>query len=100
MRRRRLRLAEAEGAGTVLFSARHPADSTRAGRRPTFRILKRSSSQADTSAERSASGPATPTPRSGHANAHPRATAPPGQFRKLDALAVLTGPLFPAPRYG
>ena len=27
----------------------------------------------------------------------PRATAPPGQFRKLDALAVLTGPLLPAP---
>jgi hypothetical protein len=26
-----------------------------------------------------------------------RATAPPGQFRKLDALAVLTGPLLPAP---
>ncbi len=50
----------------------------------------------DTSAARPASGPATPTTRSGHANA-PRATAPPGQFRKLDALAVLTGPLLPAP---
>jgi hypothetical protein len=48
----------------------------------------------DTSAARSASGPATPATRSGHANA----PAPPGQFRKLDAVAVLTGPLLPAPR--
>ena len=53
----------------------------------------------DTSAARSASArlhrqpvPATLTPP-----CH-RATAPPGQFRKLDALAVLTGPLLPAPR--
>ena len=48
----------------------------------------------DTSAARSANGPATPTTRSGHANDHPRATAPLEQFRKLDAIAVLTGPLF------
>src|SRR5437016_3647692 len=36
--------------------------------------------------------------RAGHADEHPRATAPPGQFRKLDAVAVLTGPLLLAPR--
>ena len=35
---------------------------------------------------------------SGHANDPPRATASPGQFRKLDAITVLTGPLLPAPR--
>ena len=48
----------------------------------------------DTSAARSASGPATPTTRSGHANDHPV----PAAFRKLDAVAVLMGRLLPAPR--
>ena len=50
----------------------------------------------DTSAARLTSDPATPTTRSGHANDHPM---PPGQFRKLDAVAVLTGPSLPAPRH-
>jgi hypothetical protein len=48
----------------------------------------------DTSAARSTSGPATPTTRSGHANDHP---VPPGPFRKLDAVAVLTARLLPTP---
>jgi hypothetical protein len=50
-----------------------------------------------TGAARLTSGPATPTTRSGHADDNPGATAPPGQFRKLDAVAVMTGPLLPAP---
>ena len=52
----------------------------------------------DTSAARSASGPATPTTRSGHANDHPGPQRTPGQVRKLDAVPVLTGPLLPAPQ--
>ena len=38
--------------------------------------------------------------RSGRANDHPRAhrTASPELFRKLDAIAVLTGPSLPAPQ--
>ena len=48
----------------------------------------------DTSAVRSASGPATPTIRSGPADHPPAVPA----FRKLDAVAVLTGPLLPAPQ--
>ncbi len=47
----------------------------------------------DTSAAGPASGRATPTTRSGHAD-HPPA------FRKLDAVAVLTARLLPAPRSG
>ena len=47
----------------------------------------------DTSAARSANGPAAPATRSGR----PRHSAAPGQFGKLDAIAVLTGPLIPAP---
>ena len=47
----------------------------------------------DTSTARPASGRATPATRSGHAN-HPPAVP---VFRKLDALAVLTGPLLLAP---
>jgi hypothetical protein len=39
-------------------------------------------------------GRATPATRSGHAD-HP--PGPPAAFRKLDAVAVLTGPLLPAP---
>ena len=35
--------------------------------------------------------------RTGHANDHPVPQRTPGQFRKLDAIAVLTGPLLPAP---
>ena len=54
----------------------------------------------DTDAARSASGPATPTTRSGHADDHPVPQRTPGQFRKLDAVAVLTGPLLPAPCIG
>jgi hypothetical protein len=50
-----------------------------------------------TSAARSASGPATPTTGSGHANDHPVPQRTPGQFRKLDAVAVRTGPSSPAP---
>jgi hypothetical protein len=48
MRRWRLRLAEAEGAGTVLSVSAPVALPTQlgAGCRPTFRILRRSSSQA------------------------------------------------------
>jgi hypothetical protein len=39
--------------------------------------------------------------RLSRANDHPRATrtAPPGQFMKLDAVAVLTGPSLPVPVY-
>jgi hypothetical protein len=37
-----------------------------------------------------------PTTRSGHANDHPMPQRTPGPFRKLDAIAVLTGPLLPA----
>ena len=51
----------------------------------------------DTSAARSANGPAILTTRSGHANDHIVPQRTPGQFRKLDALAVRTGPLLPAP---
>ena len=51
----------------------------------------------DTSAARSASGPATPTTRSGHAD-HWLACLP--AFRKLDALAVLTARLLPAAQSG
>ena len=50
-----------------------------------------------TSAARSASGPAAPTARSG-ANDHLVPQRTPGPFRKLDAIAVLTGPLLPAPQ--
>jgi len=53
----------------------------------------------DTSAARSANGPATPVTRSGRANGRPDRSAP-GPFRKLDATAVLTGPLLPAPPEG
>ena len=42
--------------------------------------------------------PATPTTRSGCADDHPVLQRTPGLFRKLDAIAVLTGPLLPAPR--
>ena len=51
----------------------------------------------DTSAARSAKGLATPTTRSGPANDHPVPQRTPGQFRKLDAVAVLTGPLYRHP---
>ena len=44
-------------------------------------------------AARSASGPATPTSRSGHADHPPAVPA----FRKLDAIAVLTARLLPHP---
>ena len=47
----------------------------------------------DTGAAKLTSGRATPTTRSGHAD-HPSAVP---AFRKLDALAVLTAPLLPAP---
>ena len=43
------------------------------------------------------SGPATLATRSGHADDHPVPERIPGQSRKLDAVAVLTGPLLPAP---
>ena len=46
-----------------------------------------------------ASGPATAT-RSGHADDHPVPQLIPGQSRKLDAAAVLTGQLLPAPLLG
>ena len=49
----------------------------------------------DTSAARPASGRATPTTRSGHAD-HPPSL--PAAFRKLDAITVLTARLLPAPR--
>ena len=45
----------------------------------------------DTSAARSANGPATPITHSGHANDYPCHRAS-GQCRKVDAVAVLTGP--------
>ena len=48
----------------------------------------------DTSAARSASGRATPTTRSGHADHPPPVPA----FRKLDTVAVRTARLLPAPR--
>jgi hypothetical protein len=48
-------------------------------------------------AAKSTSGPATPTTRSGYANDHPVPQRTPWLFRKLDAVAVLTGPLLPAP---
>ena len=48
-----------------------------------------------TSAARSASGRATPTTRSGHADHPPPVPA----FRKLDTVAVLTARLLPAPLY-
>ena len=51
----------------------------------------------DTSAARSANGPATPATRSGHANDH--SCHRKHQFRKLDTIAVLTGLLLPALRY-
>jgi hypothetical protein len=51
------------------------------------------------SAARSASGPATPITRSGHADDHPMPQRTSGLFRKLDAVAVLTGPLLPAPQF-
>src|SRR5260370_38795819 len=35
--------------------------------------------------------------RSGHADDHPMPQHTPGPFRKLDAIAVLMGPLLPAP---
>jgi hypothetical protein len=41
--------------------------------------------------------PATPATCSGHANDHPMPPRTPGQIRKLDAVAVLTGPSLPAP---
>src|SRR5450755_1283384 len=49
----------------------------------------------DTSAARSANGPVTPATRSGHASDHLALKRTPGLFRKLDAVAVLTGPLLP-----
>ena len=52
-----------------------------------------------TSAARSANGPATPITRSGRANGHPCRSAHSGPFRKLDAVAVLTGPLLLAPQF-
>ena len=54
----------------------------------------------DTGAARSANGPATPITRSGRADDHSVPQRTPGPFRKLDALAVLTGPLLPAPHIG
>ena len=51
----------------------------------------------DTSAARSANGPATSTTRSGPANDHPVLQRTPGLFRKLDAVAVLTARLLPVP---
>ncbi len=51
----------------------------------------------DTSAARLTSGPATPATRSGHADDRPVPQRTPGQFRKLDAVAVLTARLLPAP---
>ena len=51
-----------------------------------------------TGAVRAASGLHTPITRSGHADDQPRATAHTGAVRKLDAVAVLTARLLPAPR--
>src|SRR5271166_2190980 len=51
-----------------------------------------------TGAVRAASGLHTPITRSGHADDHPVPPRTPGQFRKLDAVAVLTARLLPAPR--
>ena len=51
-----------------------------------------------TGAVRPASGPATPITRSGHADDHPVPPRTPGQFTKLDAVAVLMARLLPAPQ--
>jgi hypothetical protein len=47
---------------------------------------------------RPASGLDTPITRSDHADDHPVPPRTPGQFRKLDAVAVLTARLLPAPQ--
>ena len=43
--------------------------------------------------------PGYTTTHSSHADDHPVPQRTPGPFRKLDAIAVLTGPLLPAPLY-
>ena len=52
----------------------------------------------DTSAARSANGRTTPATRSGHADGHPCHSAHQGCSGKLDAVAVLTARLLPAPQ--
>ena len=52
------------------------------------------------SGARSASGLVTPITRSGPADDHPMRRRTPGPFRKLEAVALLTGPLVPAPQPG
>jgi hypothetical protein len=49
----------------------------------------------DTSAAKLTNGPAAPATRSGYADDHPVPPRTPGQFRKLDAVAVPTARLLP-----
>jgi len=91
---RRRRLAEPDLEFRAFCAWRRlPASST-----PQLEQAWDAGRPSDTSAARSADGPATSTTRSGHANDHPVPRRTPGPFRKPDAIAVLTGPLSPAPR--
>ena len=91
------RAGQASLAGPGVPGLLHPTAAARF-LNPNWRRPGTHGRPGDTSAARAANGPATPATRSGHANDHPVSQRAPGQFRKLDAVAVLTGPLLPAPR--